>query len=153
MNCPCNPKQRYELCCQPFHQGKSFPDTAEQLMRSRYSAFVLGEIDYIIETTIPAQQQFLNKQEITEWSRQTQWHKLQINNHTPNIGKRHASVDFEAFFITDDGMQSHREHSTFVTIENRWYFIDPVRTGVTNKQPCICGSGEKFKHCCGKYFP
>lgn len=83
MKCPCQSTQTYQNCCEPFHNQTATPTTAEQLMRSRYSAFVLQNIDYIINTTVPAQQPLLDKQAISDWAKQTDWAGLQIINHIP----------------------------------------------------------------------
>ena len=72
--CPCQSQQPYENCCQPYHEQSKQPKTAEQLMRSRYAAYVLQQIDYIIKTTVPAQQALLDKTSITQWSYNAQWH-------------------------------------------------------------------------------
>ena len=181
--CPCqvNPVSEaigapllYTDCCQPYHDGLlnneadkidgAKTDSAERLMRSRYSAFVLVKPEYIVKTTLPAQQKLLDSQAIESWAKETDWAGLEIITHTPKLGKRHAQVEFKAYFNIsdnkDDGIQAHHELSAFVKVtdktnnEARWYFLDPtVSMSVTQKQPCICGSGEKFKRCCGVYLP
>ena len=179
-NCPCqiNPSLAtssnaltYKNCCQPYHDGFYKDDTdnssgdqansAERLMRTRYSAFVLVKADYIVKTTVPAQQALLDINAIETWAKETDWAGLEIVQHTPKLGKRHAQVEFKAYYVTSEGTQSHHELSTFVKItdksasenKERWYFLDPtVSMSVSQKQPCICGSGEKFKRCCGVFL-
>lgn len=147
----------YRDCCKPFHEGR-LPKTAEQLMRSRYSAFVMVNPEYIINTTLPAQQLLLDKSAIAAWAKDTAWSGLEIINHKP-IGKRHAQVEFKAYFNDNNGLQAHHELSSFVLVKNsnqsaRWYFLDPtVDFKMSQKQPCSCGSGEKFKRCCGRFLP
>ncbi|MGN6888072.1 YchJ family metal-binding protein, partial [Neisseria sp. P0014.S008] len=80
-----------------FHAREAAASTAEELMRSRYSAYVLQEIDYIVDTTVPAQQNLLDKQDLAAWSKQTQWSGLKVIRHVP-FGKLHALVEFEAYF-------------------------------------------------------
>ena len=176
--CPCqiNPSSDdisapllYQDCCQPYHDGLlnneadkidgAKPDSAERLMRSRYSAFVLIKPEYIVKTTLPAQQNLLDIQAIESWAKETVWAGLEIITHTPKLGKRHAQVEFKAYFKTSNELQAHHELSAFVKTKNKadndasWYFLDPtVSMSVTQKQPCICGSGEKFKRCCGVYI-
>ena len=175
--CPCqiNPLLEigspltYQECCQPYHDAFSNADmdelgavkaeTAERLMRTRYSAFVLVKPDYIVKTTLPTQQALLSIKSIENWAKETNWAGLEIVRHIPKLGKRHAQVEFKAYFNTVDGMQAHHELSAFVKVKDkatndaRWYFLDPtVAMSVTQKQPCICGSGEKFKRCCGEYL-
>ncbi|UNU73624.1 YchJ family protein [Moraxella nasovis] len=154
--CPCGGDggaTAYDDCCRPFHIGGIAP-TANKLMRSRFSAFVLKNIDYIIDTTLPTQQEQLDKAALQAWADEMHWTHLQIKNHFPKIGKRHATVHFCAYF--DNGMGKvgcHDELSAFVWVQDRWYFLDPtLPIHLTNKQPCLCGSGEKFKACCAKFL-
>lgn len=184
--CPCqinltaetaNAPLSYQNCCQPYHYAfyngevnkadGIKAETAERLMRTRYSAFVLVKPDYIVKTTVPAQQGLLDVQAIKSWAKETDWAGLEIVEHKPKLGKRHAQVEFKAYFKSsekttsglEEKIQAHHELSTFVkakhkaNVDTRWYFLDPtVAMTVSQKQPCICGSGEKFKRCCGSYI-
>ena len=184
--CPCqiNPTAEtadaplsYKDCCQPYHDAfyndevdkadGIKAETAERLMRTRYSAFVLIKPEYIVKTTVPAQQALLDVAAIESWAKETDWAGLEIVEHTPKLGKRHAQVEFKAYFKSpeetsgglEEKTQAHHELSTFVKVKDkanndaRWYFLDPtVAMAVSQKQPCICGSGEKFKRCCGSYI-
>lgn len=87
--CPCSSSLPYAECCHPFHTHQSHPQTAEKLMRSRYSAYVLHNIGYIVATTVPSQQNLLNQEEMQQWSQGTFWLGLEVIHHTL-IGKRHA---------------------------------------------------------------
>lgn len=156
----------YQDCCQPYHDGLLNKEadgikaeTAERLMRSRYSAFVLVKPNYIVKSTLPAQQKLLDIQAIENWAKETDWAGLEIVTHMPKLGKRHAQVEFKAYFKTNENLQAHHELSAFVKVTDkadndaRWYFLDPtVSMSVSQKQPCVCGSGEKFKRCCGAYI-
>lgn len=156
MRCPCDSDMAYVSCCQPYHDGMAVAQTAEALMRSRFCAFYFKNTDYIIATTAPAQQNLLNKMALQTWADSVNWVRLEVVSHTPKIAKRHAQVHFRAYFYrTDEPAEQHchDEHSSFVQIDGRWYFLDPtVEMKLTNKQPCLCGSGEKFKMCCGKFL-
>ena len=177
LTCPCqiNPTDSattaitllsYENCCQKYHDNIGNREgikavSAERLMRSRYSAFVLVKTDYIVKTTVPSQQMLLDTQSIESWAKETDWAGLQMVEHTPKLGKRHAQVEFKACFNDQNGLQAHHELSNFVKITDksadkqneRWYFLDPtVAMSISQKQPCICGSGEKFKRCCGQFL-
>lgn len=156
----------YQDCCQPYHDGLLNKEadgikaeTAKRLMRTRYSAFVLVKPNYIVKTTILAQQNLLDIKAIENWAKETDWAGLEIVTHTPKLGKRHAQVEFKAYFKTNENLQAHHELSAFVKVTDknsnnaRWYFLDPtVSMSVSQKQRCICGSGEKFKRCCGAYI-
>lgn len=149
--CPCQSSKSYKDCCGCFHTHAQFPETAEQLMRSRYAAYVLKNVPYIVETTVPSQQALLNAQAIEAWAEETQWLGLQILN-TESLTKTQSAVEFHAVFQGEEGEQSHHERSIFVKIDERWYFVDPTVSLPTMKQPCVCGSGKKFKHCCGGFL-
>lgn len=156
----------YSDCCQPYHDDINKvdgikADNAERLMRTRYSAFVLMKPDYIVKTTLPTQQVLLDVESIKSWARETNWTGLEIIEHMPKLGKRHAQVEFKAYYLTSEGTRAHHELSTFVKVDahltnekdERWYFLDPtLAMNVSQKQPCICGSGEKFKRCCGQFL-
>lgn len=146
--CPCQSGKTYQDCCKPLHR-QQLPLNAEQLMRSRYSAYALQHIDYIVQTTVPNQQSSLDLAVLRYWAATTRWVGLQILEYWANIDKNHSTVEFEAYFESPQGRQIHHEKSLFVKIEERWFFVDPRATLPTMKQPCICGSGKKFKHCCG----
>ena len=145
MLCPCQSSQ-------PFHTGQRQPENAEQLMRSRYAAYAMQQIDYIVRTTVPAQQPLLNVAAIAQWSREAQWLGLTVHQHIPRIGKCHAQVAFTARFAEHGSTHEHHELSTFVQINGAWYFIDPTVPLPSMKSPCICGSGAKFKACCGRHM-
>ncbi len=150
--CPCQSGLAYPDCCAPYHQGRSLPPDAEALMRSRYSAYALQQTGYLVATTVPAQQALLNTTAIDQWSRNSQWLGLQVYQHR-RIGQRHAQVAFSARFQEAGGApQTHEELSAFVLIDRHWYFIDPTVPLPGMKQPCFCGSGKKFKACCGQFF-
>lgn len=189
--CFCGNNQPFSQCCQPLHQGQP-AQSAEQLMRSRYSAFAIGEVAYIVATTLPAQQAWLDAEAIGNWSRQNEWLGLQIIQVRPKLAPRHAQVEFKACFrprhdqpaqqpeqslqdpYPQDQQQQnqqqqnqyHQEQSSFVQVDQRWYFLDPTvmdddvvvkghskaKTVPALKSACFCGSGQKFKRCCAPFL-
>ena len=149
--CFCRSGKEYKHCCAPFHLHTAVPETAEQLMRSRYTAYVLKNIPYIVATTVPSQQTLLETHLLQEWADNTTWLGLQILK-TENLTKTQSAVEFKAIFQGEEEELTHQERSIFVKIENRWYFVDPTVSLPTMKQPCVCGSGKKFKHCCGEFL-
>ena len=149
--CPCQSGKPYAACCALFHDGTN-PATAEELMRSRYSAYVLQKTAYLVETTVPGQRHLLDVEGMAEWGRSAQWLGLDVSAHIPKIGKHHAQVEFAAHFRQNGETYCHRERSVFVNIGDRWYFIDPTVPLPAMKQACLCGSGKKFKACCGRFF-
>lgn len=138
--CFCRSGKEYKHCCAPFHLHTAVPETAEQLMRSRYTAYVLKNIPYIVATTVPSQQTLLETHLLQEWADNTKWLGLEILK-TENLTKTQSAVEFKAIFQGEEGELAHQERAIFVKIENRWYFVDPTVSLPTMKQPCVCGSG------------
>ena len=150
--CPCGHGQ-YASCCRPLHLGQLHASSAEQLMRSRYSAFAKQQIDYVLHTTAIGQQAALDKVAIRDWSQANQWLKLEVVQAQEKLDKNHAQVEFKAHYHDGQQAQVHHEISHFVKFEQRWYFLDPTtEMKITMKQPCICGSGRKFKQCCAQFL-
>ncbi|MCC6075459.1 YchJ family protein [Pseudomonas sp. GCM10022188] len=147
--CPCGSTLVLADCCGCYHAG-ALPETAEALMRSRYSAYVLGLIDYLIATTLPAQQSGLDRAAMAQWSAQSRWLGLNVEEHQALGGTpERARVTFVARWQDASGEHSHRECSDFVRANGRWYFVDPTVTLKAGRNdPCPCGSGQKFKKCC-----
>lgn len=150
--CPCGGRL-YTECCLPLHLGQQKAKDAEQLMRSRYSAFVKQQINYIIDTTALEQQKYLVYGDLLSWSQETDWKSLDVIAYDYPIDKNHASVEFKAYYWVEGQTKAHHEKSFFVSHQSTWYFLDPtVEIAYTMKQVCICGSHKKFKHCCAKYL-
>lgn len=151
-NCPCGSGNSLAQCCGRYHNGTQAPG-AELLMRSRYSAYVLGLIDYLQATTLPAQQAALDMEGVRRWSLGSTWLGLEVSESAVFGGKpEHAMVTFTARWHDQNGEHAHQERSAFVQCEDRWYFIDPtvpLKTG--RNDPCPCASGLKFKRCCAAY--
>jgi SEC-C motif domain protein len=123
-------------------------------MRSRYSAYALGLIDYLVATTLPAQQAALDRDSMRTWSLGSTWLGLEVEG-GELIGAQpeHAFVTFTARWHDGSGEHSHRERSAFVQRGGHWYFLDPtVPLKAGRNDPCPCGSGQKFKKCCSGYL-
>ena len=151
--CPCGSGNLLDGCCGRYHAGQPSP-SAEALMRSRYSAYVLGLVDYLLDTTLPVQKSRLDRASISEWSAQSTWLGLEVESAELLGGKpEHAFVTFTARWHDATGEHSHRERSAFVQNQGRWYFIDPtVGLQAGRNDPCPCASGQKFKKCCASYL-
>jgi SEC-C motif-containing protein len=159
--CPCGSRQPFTRCCQPYLQGQVPAPTAEALMRSRYTAYCQGNIDYLIATHHPSQRQpgdgplgpvFDHRASLTQTIHQTQWQGLtivQTEQGQPTDGE--GIVEFVAAYRAPMPGQLH-ERSHFVQEKGRWFYLKgeilPPLTPRRN-QPCWCGSGNKFKHCHG----
>lgn len=156
--CPCGSGLVFENCCQPHILGLEKPLTAEKLMRSRYTAFVVGAVDYILETHHPDKKKEIDRQGIKDWSEKSQWLGLEIlNTDKGQVGDEEGIVEFAAHYIQEGKTYNHHEVSLFKKVDDSWYFFDihknrPVKKDdkVGRNDPCHCGSGMKFKKCHGK---
>jgi SEC-C motif domain protein len=159
--CPCGSEQAYLECCQPLISGARTAQSAEALMRSRYSAYVNGEIDYIYDTLHPLKRESFDRKQSEQWSTQSSWVSLEILS-TEKGGPEDETglVEFVAQFRRDEKLVKHHEVAEFVKQNGRWFFLDgqatkpaqSIRQGpkIGRNDPCTCGSGKKFKKCCGR---
>jgi SEC-C motif-containing protein len=123
--CPCKSWQPYGRCCLPFHQGKSKPETAEQLMRSRYSAYFFRLVDYLVETTHPETREPGLRQEIGKIIHQANWSYLSILG-VAQGGKeeKRGKVEFVAEYFVDGEPYELHEISRFKRFKGAWKYLD-----------------------------
>ena len=158
--CHCGSKKKFEECCLPLLDGEKAPLTAEELLRSRYCAFVVGRMEYILETLHPDQRKEYDEKGARDWSLNSEWLGLEILS--TQAGKKkdeEGTVDFVARYRQKGIPQEHREHAEFKKVEGRWYFWDASiikpetvrreQPKIGRNDPCTCGSGKKYKKCCG----
>ncbi len=158
--CPCGSTLSYGECCEPLIKGERPAQSAEQLMRSRYSAYVKIETEYLFETTHPAYREGYDHKGTREWAENSRWEGLTI---CATKGGGHGDDEGEVEFIVsyrEKGVRrEHHENARFKKENDRWFFTDGkqvasrpiVRSGpkIGRNDPCPCGSGAKFKKCCG----
>lgn len=166
-SCPCGSQRPLAECCQPIHQNPSVATHPEQLMRSRYSAHVLGLVDYVVATYHPSCEAEQYREAIAE-SVNSQWLGLEVIN-SEIATDVEGYVEFKAFYQEGDDQYCLHERSRFlkevVDGSPQWFYIDGeypeppaveeskpspvVSDKVGRNDPCPCGSGKKFKKCCG----
>lgn len=128
--CPCFSGEPYEKCCSPAHEGKTPAPDAVALMRSRYAAYALGLVEYLIATTVPDGPQAEPDpvawgQELYEFGRETQFLGLEILDHGTAAGGQQAWVRFHARLEQAGEDASFTERSTFVRGDDgRWRYLD-----------------------------
>lgn len=120
-------------------------------MRSRYSAFCKGQIDYLLITRHPLKRDLDSRQELQASIKASRWRSLNVigSNENGSVGE----VEFTAFYTSpnENPGQVH-EKSSFVKENEQWYYVDGVHLPPLKQQrndPCWCGSGKKLKKCCG----
>ncbi|KAF0217248.1 MAG: SEC-C motif domain [Geobacteraceae bacterium] len=158
-NCPCGSNLDYAECCEPLIRGKRTAATAEELMRSRYSAYVKVETGYLFETTHPDHREGYDHKGTEEWAKSSEWENLEILATTgggPDDDQ--GDVEFIARYREKGARKQHHELAGFKKNEGKWFFTDGravaprpiVSSKVGRNDPCPCGSGAKYKKCCGK---
>lgn len=121
MLCPCGSLKNQAECCDLLLKGEREAETPEELMRSRYTAFVVGNMDYIIETTDPQTRMQFDMKANEEWSKNSKFLKLEVLSSSQDGNK--GTVEFKATFQTDgQEPQVHHEFSKFRKQAGTWYF-------------------------------
>jgi SEC-C motif-containing protein len=156
--CPCGSGEPLAGCCGPLLDGVPAA-TAVALMRSRYTAYVRGAIDYLIDSHDASTRGEVDRAGIARWSRQTEWLGLAIvETVRGGEGDDDGIVEFVARGRSQGQPFEHRERSQFRRRDGRWYYVDgtqirqPARATpqVGRNDPCPCGSGMKYKRCHGR---
>lgn len=160
-DCPCGSGKALASCCGPYLNGELEAPTAEALMRSRYTAYTQGNIAYIKSTTDKTTREKFDAENAQKWADDSRWDGLEIlsmeaGTEMDDTGK----VEFIARYSQNNETYEHHEHAEFKRTDGRWFFVDGkiVNTStfvretpkVGRNDPCTCGSGKKFKKCCGK---
>jgi SEC-C motif-containing protein len=126
LNCYCCSGRESTECCKPFISGISKPSTAEELMRSRYSAYATIAIEHISRSTHHSTRRFHDAESIENWARSNIWQKLEIISTNEGGAKdKKGIVEFKAYFLDAEGQsQIHHERSNFVKELGKWFFVD-----------------------------
>lgn len=150
--CPCGSGKSAEKCCLPVINGHEVAATAQQLMRSRYTAYALGFAEYILQSwhssTRPGQ---LTLDDAIVWT------GLKILKKTKQIihnTQKEAYVEFIASYADRGQAGLMHERSRFMIEAGEWRYVDGDQLEAVLKppgrnDPCVCGSGKKYKKCCG----
>lgn len=151
--CPCGGP----CGCAEIISGAGKADTAELLLRARYTAFVVGNMEFVTATTHPERRSEKTDQANRKWSEESTWQSLRVLD-SASAGGDVSFVTFEARFTRRGEPQTHRERSRFERINGEWVFVDcellknpTVRYAsppLGRNAPCSCGSGKKYKRCC-----
>ncbi|EPJ45437.1 MAG: hypothetical protein OFPII_28010 [Osedax symbiont Rs1] len=146
-----------------IHQQHRAASTAEQLMRARYTAFVIGNSDFIIDTYHSSCHAEQEREHILD-AIDIKWLKLEIIATELDTSAETAFVEFKAWYMEGEQLQHMHERSRFLQEETKqghcWRYIDgtpPKNSPAINRSsskpgrndPCPCYSGKKHKKCCG----
>ena len=129
-------------------------------MRSRYSAYVFKELDYLKESLAPEALNGHDDDSVKQWADNAEWLGLEIHDKwAGEEGDDAGIVEFSAKYAMDGEEQTHRERAEFKMFGEHWRYVDghmvsgpPVRKEkkIGRNEPCPCGSGKKYKKCCGR---
>jgi len=151
--CPCGSGRAFSACCGPVLAGARQAATAEELMRARFTAHARGNLEFLHRTYrgtagrpfVPAE------------APKTQWTRLVVHSHAPGGSADVATVDFSAYGVEEGTEVALHEKAEFVRENGAWIYTRALREGPLpikaaakpgRNDPCPCGSGKKYKHCC-----
>src|SRR5262245_29734708 len=156
--CPCGSGKDESACCGPILAGAPAP-TAEALMRSRYAAYVRGNIDHLEKTLAPEALGDFDRDQAAKASAATKWQGLTIRStEAGGPNDETGTVEFVVRFSESGKKGAHHELSRFRREGGRWLYVDGtidpvskprVAANVGRNDPCPCGSGKKYKKCHG----
>ncbi len=127
MKCPCGLNAEYSNCCEMIHKDISKAKTAEELMRSRYTAFTKADGDYLLKSHHESTRPVNEINEIVSWAKSVKWLNLEILE-TTNGGEDDISgtVEFKAHFKVKGRRDVIHEKSEFVKEFGVWYYLKRI---------------------------
>jgi len=138
--CPCGSHKLYSTCCGAYINGHDYPNTPEALMRSRYSAYVKSEVEYLKKTMRGAPLEQFNSEEVLDWLKNVRWQGLKIKKKSSAISSQSirdiAYVEFVAEYKYQGRNYELREISKFSQQEGHWFY-----TGEHELDSHTCSSG------------
>ncbi len=160
MNCPCGSGRTLAACCQPLIAGEAAAETAEALMRARYTAYTQVATDFLRESLHPDQRDQHDAESVRAWAAESDWHGLEILAvEAGGPDDQAGMVEFACEFTHEQERRRHHERASFAKQDGRWYFVDGEQVKPRpfvreepkrgRNDPCPCGSGRKYKKCCG----
>ena len=127
MNCPCGNPKSYAACCQVAHQSITNVKTAEQLMRSRYTAFTMGNGDYLMQSHHSTTQPTQEKENIENWANSVVWLGLDVLHTTKGLATdNEGTVEFTAHFLENGKPATIHENSKFIKENGLWMYLGIV---------------------------
>jgi len=144
--CICGSKEDFQECCGAIISHKRPAKTPEELMRSRYSAYVESDARYLLLSTAKEKQHPEDIGIIEDFSSQVEWLKLDI------VASKANTVEFKAYYKDKEGIKLLHEKSTFIQEDGLWKYSDGelYNSKIERNESCPCGSAKKYKRCCAQ---
>ncbi|MEY4583447.1 MAG: hypothetical protein RL701_8150 [Pseudomonadota bacterium] len=160
MDVPFQDATALEAYCLPFIEQQKKPQTAADLMASRYVAYTRRAVDYLFSTHDPKTRSNADRKAIESWAENATWHGLNIlSTERGGADDDTGMVEFVAKYELEGNAHEHHERASFRRIDGTWFFVDgevvtkqPIRREtpkISRNERCTCGSGKKYKKCCG----
>ncbi|WP_309498332.1 YchJ family metal-binding protein [Sulfurovum sp.] len=144
--CYCKNGLNFSECCEPILRVLEIAPSALSLMRSRYSAYCLGDVNYLQATTHDHTWSDEELKFIQDWADNSIWQHLDI------IDFNDEMVEFKAYYVFQGKQHMHHEKSVFLKVNDMWKYVDgdvyEDKVTFLRNEKCICGSGQKYKRCC-----
>ncbi|MEL7639391.1 MAG: YchJ family protein [Solidesulfovibrio sp.] len=161
--CPCGSGRPLAACCGPCLAGAMAAPTAEALMRSRYAAYARGDMAYLEKTLLPKKRAGFSPEATRAFCADVVWTGLDVvRTEAGGPDDETGLVEFTARYVKAGEPMELREVSRFKQRGGRWFYVDGLTGGdaapadtdrgpgqVGRNSPCPCGSGKKYKRCCG----
>jgi len=146
MECYCKSKKEFSECCETYLSGDKKASSALELMRSRYSAYVVGNGHYIVNTASKEARYEDDIALIEEYATSVRWLGLEIVKAEKNV------VEFKAYYEDNNGLHVQHERSNFIFEDGIWLYKDGklFNSKIERNTLCPCQSGKKYKKCCKK---
>ncbi|MEG1788855.1 MAG: YchJ family protein [Kiritimatiellia bacterium] len=159
--CPCGSGKALNACCGSILDGARKPATAEELMRARYTAYACVNIDFLYNSSSPKVQQEFDPESSRRWAEGSEWTGMEVIATEGGLeADDEGVVEFIANYLVNGTPYRHHERSNFQRLNGEWKFVDgelikeqPIHREtprIGRNDPCPCGSGKKYKKCCGK---
>ena len=127
-------------------------------MRSRFTAHVVRDYQHLHRTDLETARQPYGEEDPS--GEEPNWTRLVVHAHEAGAKPDTAFVDFSAYYEAGEVENALHEKAEFVRKDDTWFYTRAVRTGpaplksaqpkIGRNEPCPCGSGKKYKHCCGR---
>ncbi|NEQ99223.1 MAG: zinc chelation protein SecC, partial [Cyanothece sp. SIO2G6] len=145
--CPCGSSLTFAECCGPYINQQATAPTAAALMRSRYTAYCLGNIDYLMATHHPTRRAPDSRRTLTATANRVNWLELVVlHTEAGQPDDKTGVVEFVAIYQENRQIGQLHERSRFLKQRDRWFYLEgdllpPLQP--KRNDPCWCGSGKK----------
>ena len=147
MKCFCGLDKNFEECCGAIISGEKSALTAEELMRSRYSAYAVADGNYLVKSATKENRYESDISLIEEFCKNVKWLKLDLLHVSQN--EFDGIVEFKAYYLENSEIVLLHERSDFIKNDGVWEYDKGnfINSKIERNEPCPCGSGVKYKKC------